>query len=77
LYAVIKSYLLYRTFRVKYGEVAIQLKELNSWVPQGSVLGTVLYLLYTADFLVGLSFTTATANDTAILMAHNQYGSTI
>jgi hypothetical protein len=28
-YAVIRSYLLHRTFRVKYGEVVIQLKEIN------------------------------------------------
>jgi hypothetical protein len=32
-YAVIKSYLLHRIFRVKYGEVVTQLKKLNSEVP--------------------------------------------
>jgi len=44
LYAIIKLYLLQRTFRVKFGEV-MQLKDINSGVPQGSVLGLVLYLL--------------------------------
>jgi len=48
-----KSYLLQRTFRVKYGEAVTQLKEINSRVPQGSVLGPVLYLLY-ADLSVTL-----------------------
>jgi len=41
LYAIIKSYLLYRTFRVKYGEVVTQLKEINFEVPQSSVLEPV------------------------------------
>jgi len=71
LYAIIKSYLLQRTFRVKYGETVTQLKEMNSGVPQGSVLGPVLYLLYTADLLFASSTATATlADDTAILAAH-------
>jgi len=45
LYAIIRFYLLHRTFRVKYGEI-IQLKEINSGVPQDSVLRPVLcYIL--------------------------------
>jgi len=71
-YVIIKCYLLHRTFRVKYGEVVTQLKEINSGVPQDSVLGPMLYLLYTADLPVALGSTTATyADDTAVLAAHN------
>jgi len=65
-----RSYLLHRTFRVKYGEVqVIQLKEINSGVSQASVLELVLYLLYTADLPVALGYTTATyADDTVVTM---------
>jgi len=37
LYVVIRSYPLYRTFRVKYEEMVTQLKEINSDVPQDSI----------------------------------------
>jgi len=61
----IRFYLLHRTFRVKYGEVVIQLKEINSGVPQGNILRLVFYLLYTADLPVFLNSTIAIyANDT-------------
>jgi len=36
LYAIIRFYLLHRTFRVKYGEVIILLKEINSRVSQSA-----------------------------------------
>jgi len=74
LYAIIKSYLLQRIFRVKFGEVITLLKDINSGVPQGSVLGPVLYLLYTADLPVVLDTITGTyADGTAILTAHKDY----
>jgi len=76
LYAIIKSYLLQKIFRVKYGEAVMQLKEINCEVPQGSVLGPMHYhyLLYTADLPIALGTTTATyADDAAILAAHNNH----
>jgi len=64
LYAIIKSYLLPRTFKkVKFGEVVTQLKDIDSGVPQDSVLGPVLYVLYTADLLIALDTITATYAD--------------
>jgi len=52
----------------------MQLKKINSEVPQDRVLGPMLYLLYTADLSVALGTTTATYGDnTAILVAHNNH----
>jgi len=75
LYAIIKSCLLQRTFRIKFGEVVTQLKDINSGVPQGSVLRPVLYLLpYTADLPIALHTITAIyADDTIILAAHKDH----
>jgi len=69
-----RSYLFYRTFRVKYEEMVIQLKDINSGMPQGSVLRPVLYLLYTADLSVALgSITTTYADDSCTFAAHNNH----
>jgi len=63
---------LHRSFRVKYREVT-KLKEINSEVPQDSVLRLVLYLLHTADF-PALDCTIAIyVNDIAILIADNNH----
>ena len=71
LFQIIKSYLTNRQFRVRYGESTTGLYAIEAGVPQGSVLGPVLYLLHTAD----LPYTPNTllgtfADDTAILASH-------
>lgn len=71
LYQVLKSYLNNRYFQIKYGESLSSLHPINSGVPQGSVLGPVLYLLYTSDLPISNNTVMATfADDTAILASH-------
>lgn len=65
---ILESYISDRYFRVKQEEAYSDLKEIKAGVPQGSVLGPVLYLLYTCDIPTLENNTLATfADDTAIL----------
>lgn len=67
-FEVLDSYLNDRFFRVRYGTEYSELKEITAGVPQGSVLGPILYLLFTRDIPQDNSVTTATfADDTALL----------
>jgi len=53
LYAIIKSYILQRIFRVKFGKVITQLKDINSGVPSRQRAGTeylVLIWLYSINY---------------------------
>lgn len=70
-YEFLKSYLTDRHFIVKQGTEYTDLYPIHSGVPQGSVLGPILYLLYTADLPTTRTTTVATyADDTAILASH-------
>jgi hypothetical protein len=70
-YTLLRSYLTNRTFLVKHEEEQTTLFPIQAGVPQGSVLGPLLYTLYTADQPTTLQTTTATyADDTAALSSH-------
>ena len=72
MYAILRSYLTHRYYLIKQQEVYTDLYPILSGVPQGSVLGPVLYLLYTSDLPTTQQTTTATfADDTVILASHS------
>jgi hypothetical protein len=69
---IIKSYLSDRLFQIKFQDVLTDFKSIESGVPQGSVLGPVLYVIFTADLPTSAEATIATfADDTAILASHS------
>lgn len=68
---VLQNYLTQRQYQVKQNEIITDLNYITAGVPQGSVLGPVLYLMYTADLPTSDKVITSTfADDTAILVCH-------
>jgi len=71
MYRILQSYLTNRYFRTKYREVYSSIRPILAGVPQGSVLGLLLYLIYTADLPTLANSAIATfADDTAVLTVH-------
>lgn len=72
---VLKSYISERLFRVKQEDDYSELREVRAGVPQGSVLGPILYLLFTCDLPQPENVSVATfADDTAIMAIGSTLG---
>lgn len=69
---LIASYLSDRSFEVHIGSESSELKPITAGVPQGSILGPVLYLLYTMDFPQEEGVTSALYADDSAAIAHHQ-----
>jgi hypothetical protein len=63
-----KSYLQDRTYKIKFNAETSTLHPIHSGVPQGNILGPLLYTLYTSDLLKTKKTVISTfAGDTAIV----------
>jgi hypothetical protein len=70
-YTLLKLYLTDRTFQVRYQEEYTKLYVVQSGVPQGSILGSILHSVFIEDLPETEQTLTATyANDTTILASH-------
>lgn len=69
-YKILKCYISDRLFRVRYEQDYSELMKIEAGVPQGSVLGPTLYLLFTRDIPLDNNAMIATfADDTSILVS--------
>jgi hypothetical protein len=72
-YRTVESYTTERLFQVKFKKQTTRLRKIVAGVPQRSVLGPVLYLIYTSDLPTSDNNTTATfADDTALLVTQEE-----
>lgn len=70
-YDILRSYLNNRYFQVKFKQEYSNFYPIESGVPQGSVLGPLLYLIFTADLpTTDETLTSTFADDTAVLASH-------
>lgn len=74
LYQTIKSYLTDRYFFVQVQDQHTDIVPIQAGVPQGSVLGPLLYLIYTADLPLNNYTEIATfADDTVVMASHRNH----
>jgi hypothetical protein len=70
-YQLLQSYLRDRKFRTKVNICTSDLFPIKAGVPQGSVIGPLLYLLYTSDLPTSINTTTGTFADDTVILTSN------
>jgi hypothetical protein len=71
-YRLLQSYLSAREFRTRVNEEVSSNGTIQSGVPQGNVLGPILYVLFTPDLPTNIHTKIGTfADDTGILASHD------
>ena len=75
LYCLLQSYLSSKTQYVVYNECNSSTQSIEYDVPQGSILGPLLFILFMSDFSKAskLFFTILFADDTSVLLEGNEY----
>jgi hypothetical protein len=70
-FRLLKSYLSDHEFQTRVNEEVSSQYTIQSRVPQGSVLGPILYVLYTTDLPTSIHTTTGTFADDTVILAHH------
>ena len=70
-YSILKSYLTKRQFMVKYVDAITTTFNIESGISQGSVLGALLFSIYTADLPMSTEIIIATFADDTVLCPDN------
>jgi hypothetical protein len=71
-FQLLKSYLSDRQFQVRVGNEKSELQPIKAGVPQGSVLGPTLYILYTLDLPTSTNTTVGTFADDTVILSVNE-----